>query len=225
MGKTKLGAITIGQSPRSDITPDISGILEPHLELVECGALDNFTYEEVVKKFAPIAGEVSFVSRMRDGRQVELSRSKLLPFIQDCIVKLEAMQCQTIVMFCTGEFPPFKHHVPLIEPCSLLQNIIRGIVGQGPIGILVPTADQIEGIKNRWSNFGIETVLVAASPYDSIEKIKQAVTRFKKDDIELIFLNCIGYSVAMKEIVRETTGCSVMLPRTTIARMMLEIYQ
>ena len=40
--QTKIGAITIGQSPRTDITGDICPLLAPNITLQEYGALDPF---------------------------------------------------------------------------------------------------------------------------------------------------------------------------------------
>ena len=64
----KLGAITVGQSPRTDVTDDIMGIFQGKVEILERGALDGLTVEDI-DKLAPDAGEYVLVSRMRDGSQ------------------------------------------------------------------------------------------------------------------------------------------------------------
>ena len=43
----KVGAITIGQAPRTDILSDVEAILGGELELVQAGALDGMTPAEV----------------------------------------------------------------------------------------------------------------------------------------------------------------------------------
>ena len=43
----KVGAVTIGQSPRDDILRDVEDILGKEMELVQAGALDDMTLEEV----------------------------------------------------------------------------------------------------------------------------------------------------------------------------------
>ena len=50
--KIKVGMVTIGQSPRNDVTSDIKDILGPKIETIECGALDELTLEDV-KKLEP----------------------------------------------------------------------------------------------------------------------------------------------------------------------------
>mgnify|MGYP001754987607 FL=1 len=60
----KLGAITVGQSPRTDVTDDIMGIFQGKVEILERGALDGLTVEDI-DRLAPDAGEYVLVSRMR----------------------------------------------------------------------------------------------------------------------------------------------------------------
>ena len=58
---TKIGAVTIGQSPRVDITADILPLLSSNIELIEAGAMDNYTLEEINEKFAPEEGDTVLV--------------------------------------------------------------------------------------------------------------------------------------------------------------------
>ena len=55
-----LGAITIGQAPRVDITKDILPLLPEHVLLREYGALDDFTYEEIMTRFARRLPEIRY---------------------------------------------------------------------------------------------------------------------------------------------------------------------
>ena len=43
----KIGAITIGQAPRTDVMEDLDDILRGDVELIQAGALDLLTLEEV----------------------------------------------------------------------------------------------------------------------------------------------------------------------------------
>jgi len=43
----KIGLVTIGQSPRTDILPDMLMILGHQYDVVETGALDDYTTEEI----------------------------------------------------------------------------------------------------------------------------------------------------------------------------------
>lgn len=48
----KIGAVTIGQSPRVDVTPDIMPIFGEQVELIQAGALDGLSREEI-ERMAP----------------------------------------------------------------------------------------------------------------------------------------------------------------------------
>ena len=47
----KLGLITIGQSPRIDVVPEIRQIIGHGIEVMEGGALDGLTLDEVRKLY------------------------------------------------------------------------------------------------------------------------------------------------------------------------------
>ena len=47
MEKRKIGAVTVGQSPRTDITADADTFFHGQVEILESGALDSYSLEEV----------------------------------------------------------------------------------------------------------------------------------------------------------------------------------
>ncbi len=44
---TRVGMITIGQSPRVDVVPEVAALVGRPMEVVEAGALDGLSLEEV----------------------------------------------------------------------------------------------------------------------------------------------------------------------------------
>ena len=111
MKQIKIGAITIGQAPRTDITRDILPLLPDYMTLTEYGALDDMTYEEVMSQFAPSEDDEVLVSRMRDGRQAKFTERFIRPLVQQKIDQAEAEGVSAIILFCTGVFPEFRHKV------------------------------------------------------------------------------------------------------------------
>ncbi len=87
--KRKLGTITIGQSPRDDVIPEMLPYLGENVEVIQAGALDGLTYEEILE-FEPKEGDYVLVSKLRDGRSVKFAEKHILPRLQNCIDKLEA---------------------------------------------------------------------------------------------------------------------------------------
>ena len=87
MKQIKIGAITIGQAPRTDITRDILPLLPDYMTLTEYGALDDMTYEEVMAQFAPSEDDEVLVSRMRDGRQANLQNVLSVPLSRRRLIR------------------------------------------------------------------------------------------------------------------------------------------
>ena len=96
MKQIKIGAITIGQAPRTDITRDILPLLPDYMTLTEYGALDDMTYEEVMSQFAPSEDDEVLVSRMRDGRQAKFTERFIRPLVQKKIDQAEAKAYQRL---------------------------------------------------------------------------------------------------------------------------------
>ncbi|WP_461864443.1 AroM family protein [Thermococcus sp.] len=216
----KVGFITIGQSPRVDVVPEI----KPYLgdaRIIECGALDGLTPEEI-KEIAPKEGDYVLVSRLRDGTQVRLSRRKIVERLQKCIEKLEK-EVDIIGVLCTGEFPELKSKKLLVEPSLLLLKTIEAI-GVSKLGVIVPDPDQIELTERKWSSIVKDIKVRSVSPYTGRdEELRRAAQELK--DCELIVLDCIGYSLSAKKIVKNATQRPVVLPRSLMARVIGEILE
>ena len=60
----KVGAITIGQSPRTDVTQDILPLLGDQVELLQAGGLDGLTREEI-EAFQPGPDDYVLISRRK----------------------------------------------------------------------------------------------------------------------------------------------------------------
>ena len=131
----KIGAVTIGQAPRTDITADILPLLPQEIQLVEYGALDDYSYEEVVAEFDPHPDDEVLVSRMRDGRQAKFTERFITPLVQKKIDQAEADGVSAVILFCTGVFPAFKHRGLFLEPQPLFHAVAEKLAGGKKIGV------------------------------------------------------------------------------------------
>ena len=203
MKQIKIGAITIGQAPRTDITRDILPLLPDYMTLTEYGALDDMTYEEVMSQFAPSEDDEVLVSRMRDGRQAKFTERFIRPLVQKKIDQAEAEGVSAIILFCTGVFPEFRHKVLFIEPQPLFHAIAAKMAGNQKIGILVPEPDQVE---------------------QAFDKVVEAASFFKGKNLAFICTDCMGFTMEMKHQIQEVTGLPVLLPRTLVVRILCEMF-
>lgn len=224
MDKVCLAAITIGQSPRVDMTGDMLALLSENIELVEYGALDGFSYEEANSRFSPSDNDDVLVTRMRDGSQIRLAERHVVPLVQDCITRAEKDGVSGIILLCTGKFPKFIHEKLLIIPQPIFQSTAEKLSGSTRVGVIVPDKDQEEQVAGWWKISGVDTEVASGSPYLGMHEVEAAANRLKGKDISFICLDCMGYTLEMKRRVSEITGKPVILPRTLIARLADELY-
>lgn len=219
----KIGAITIGQSPRTDVIPEIQPLLGG-VKLAECGALDGLSPKDIAP-FAPEAGECILVTRLFDGTSVRIAERHILPRIQTLTETLISDGAAAILMLCTGEFPPFRCEKPLIYPQVILHHFVAGVIDRQRLGIITPDVSQIPQSLHRWHKNGIEDVIVEASnPYMDAFSAVSAACALKERGAALIVLDCIGYTAAMKASIQKQTGLPVILPRTVAARAVAELF-
>ena len=112
---------------------------------------------------------------------------------------------------------------PLIYPCRLLDGLVPALARRGKIGVVVPDISQKEQNIRRWDGIAKEVHVVAASPYADMEGIQSAAEKLRELDVDLLILDCIGYTVKMKRIFHQATGKPVLLPRTVLARVVREL--
>lgn len=220
----KIGAITIGQAPRVDITPDIMRLFDEKIELLQAGGLDGLTREEI-QKFAPQDGDYVLVSRLVDGSSVTFAEKHILPRLQTAIDRMEEEGCKLIMMFCTGVFPETltAKKIPLIYPCNILDHLVPLMTKQSNIVCITPSPLQVEQTEEKWSQYVRKVKSIAASPYGDWESLERAAEEAAKEDADLIVMDCMGYSQKMKDMFAQKTGKLVVLPRTLLARVVSEL--
>ena len=220
----KVGFLTIGQSPRTDVMRDLAPLLPPGLEVVEKGALDGLTRREIEEELRPEPGMTVYVSRLRDGSQVSFAKEKILGRMQERIRELEEMGVDLIVILCSGEFPDFESRVPIIYPDKLLKAAVSGIRIRGPLGVFIPLQEQRRYAEEKWSRLGYKPVVEPVSPYRApLKEFVEAAERMASRNVGLIVMDCIGYTFAQKNAVREITGIPVVSTRGLVARLIAEL--
>jgi protein AroM len=216
----RIGLITIGQSPRVDVTPEIKEVLrDVEVEIIECGALDKLRRDEI-RALAPREGEYMLVTRLRDGTEVKVAREKILLLIQECINSLEP-SVDMLGLLCTGEFPELKSRKLLLEPSDLLFKVVESL-RISKLGVIVPNLKQVDLAKRKWHNVTPDLKIMSVSPYTgTLEDLRKASEELR--DRDLIVLDCIGFNTEAKKVVAIASGKLVLIPRTLMARVLREL--
>ncbi|NGP45720.1 AroM family protein [Bacillaceae bacterium SIJ1] len=221
----KIGVVTIGQAPRTDLIPEVEKFFPHNVEFIQRGVLDHFTHEKL-DQIKPEPGQTTLVSRLKDGTDATMAKEKILPIIQQIISEFNQDQVNLIVLACTGEFKPFHSDVPIIYPDYLLNHVAQGIFrNKGQIGIIVPLPEQFKSIEQKWKSAGFKAIPAASSPYAFDEQsLITAANELRNYDINTIVLDCIGYSEQMKVIVKKHSRKNVILSRNIVFKNAAELY-
>ena len=221
--KKVIGTVTIGQSPRTDVIPDVASILGPDIEIREAGALDGLS-PEIIASFAPREGDYVLVTRLADGSSVQVAERHITPRIHEKIAEHFTGGIPVVLLLCTGEFPDFETGGLLIRPQKVLFNAVAAVAKGMRIGILTPSPEQVDQSENRWGSLSPFVRAVPSSPYvNAMEAARTAAEELKEWKAEITVLDCIGYTLAIRSLVREITDRPALLARGVAASMVKEL--
>lgn len=215
LSKTRIGLLTIGQSPREDITSDMKPLLSSDIEIVEYGVLDDLNPEEIAS-LVPQAQEAPLVSRLRDGRQVLLSEKRISELFPEAIDFMNTkMNVSAVGVLCTHEFPKKKYSCPVIFPADYMKFIIDEILDAQMLGVAVPLDSQIEAIRRKWGRK--RTVAVSKSPYVQGKTWSELADVLFEERVDTVILDCIGYKIQDRQRVHNLLNIPVLLPRAILS--------
>jgi len=223
-----IGVVTIGQSPRTDVVPEISGLVcgtdnSREVTFLEKGALDGLTAEEI-ERLAPMDGKDLLATRLRNGAEVTVDKNLIRPRLEQAISELDREGADIIALLCSDEFPPFRSEAPLILPAKLLSGVLSSISINGKLGVMVPSAKQVGTTTLVYQELGFSPIVVGASPYADKNAILNAANGLK-EQVALVVMDCFGYNLEMKNQVSQITGAPVILVRSLLAWTLSECLQ
>ncbi|WP_404455359.1 AroM family protein [Virgibacillus necropolis] len=219
MVRSSVGVLTIGQSPRTDVTPSIQSILGKEIVIIESGGLDSIA-DEKIGFIAPEDDETTYISKLRSGNSIKIGKSKLLPLLQKELKKLEE-KVEVVIMLCTGDFPTLETGMPIIYPDKVLNNTVKAILPSGALGLIIPLEEQRDTLVEKWDHPNLQIITEVASPYEESD-VTGAAKSLKNQGADLIVLDCMGYNELHKQKAIKGSNLPVILPRTLTARIAAE---
>ncbi|HEX5506505.1 MAG TPA: AroM family protein [Thermomicrobiales bacterium] len=221
-----LGVLTIGQAPRPDgLARDVAAVVGPGLTVVERGALDGLSRDDIAA-LRPDPGDYHLVTMLADGTPVQLRKPAILERLQARIAELERAGVAGTLLLCTGAFPAFHHDRPLLLPQGALYGAAIGVAGGGRVGALVPLAAQLPQARDKWRALGVaDPALAVANPYDqdAARRVAEAAAEAREAGAAVLFMDCFGYDLGMRDAARAAFGGPVLLARSLAARLMAEV--
>ena len=218
----RVGAITIGQTPRDDIARELEKVLGPGVRIVLAGALDGLSRAEI-DALAPEVGDAdALITHLRDGGNVLVAKRRIVPRLQACLDRL-ADEVDAFAILCAGVFPPFSSARPVLLPERCLAAMVDAVFDGRRLGVIVPIKEQQASSAERWSRVDPGVVVTVASPYEELGHLVAAAEELRRGGVSLVVMECQGFTAAMKTVVRDVTGAPALLPTTVLARFLAEL--
>jgi protein AroM len=219
-----IGLVTIGQSPRSDVVPDMAAVIGPAIEVREAGALDGLTRAEIAA-LAPTGGDEILVTRLTDGSAVFVGKEKIVRLVEARIAALERGGAMLTALLCTGAFPKLHATRPLIQPHPVLLGTLRGLSWPGRLGVLTPSIPHVPQTEARWRRDGFDAVVAPLSPYEEEDPaaLRRAAEAMREGGAGLVVMDCMGFRRKTRDELAGLTGVPVLLANLLVARVIGEL--
>jgi protein AroM len=215
MALVKVGLLTIGQSPREDVVPEMKPFFFPHIKILEKGLLDNLSPEEI-RRLKPKSGETPLVTRLRKGGAVQLSEKEISSLLPQAIDSMKTkMKVKAVGVLCTHDFHKTQFPPSVIFPFSSLRFLINRIIQVKCLGVVVPLESQIDEAKKKWKKDKV--VVEAKSPYSRGKTWKEIAQIFSQEKVDVVILDCIGYKIKDRRAIQKLLSVPVLLPRVVLA--------
>ena len=220
----KVGLITVGQSPRSDVVPDMAAMLGRDVEIVEAGALDGQSRERIAA-LAPEGDDEILVTRLADGSSVLVGKRHVIPLVEARVAALEDRGVALNVLLCTGAFPRLAARRPLLEPQPLLLGLLRAMTFPGRLGVLTPSERHVPQTTVRWRTSGFDAHVVPLSPYEETDPaaVRRAADELRGGGAGLVVMDCIGFRRKTRDEIASLTGVPMLLANLLVARVAAEL--
>ncbi|NJD19621.1 MAG: AroM family protein, partial [Gemmatimonadetes bacterium] len=156
--RTAVGVHTIGQTPRPDLTEELTARF-PSLRLEVVGALDGLEGAHV-----PACGPRGYPleTRLRDGTRVVVDAAFVEPLLQAAVTALDARVSAHLVL-CAGPFPRLAAPAPPAGSPGRLTPLLRpfdvavahlAARGMRQLDVVVPFAAQAVPSLDKWGAAG-----------------------------------------------------------------------
>lgn len=221
-----IGFATIAEVPRDDVIPTMRELLPPDVRIIERGNLNGLNQAEI-EALAPEPGEVGIVARLKSGGETLLSHKKIFPRMQRLVDDLvEDEGADLIIILCGADWTAIQSPKLVVNPGKVFPSIISALANGRKLGIIKPSAGQVNQEKKRYRALGIDATVTAASPYageERLELARRAAEEIREAGCDLVWMTCIGMDEAMREVVSAVTGKPIILARSILGRIVTEL--
>lgn len=211
----RIGALTIGQSPRRDLVASISQVL-PDAKVLQSGALDELSSSDL-----PGSADLRYPlsTELRDGTSVLVDENFLAPLLQNALERLEEEQVHMTILLCSAPFDSLRGRKPLLKPFEICLSLLRSL-GVSMVGVVTPNEEQSAALNRKWSEQGISCSIwsqtTLENPTASLDAFRAWV---QERSLELILIDFYGIPAKLSASLNR----SVDLPFIDIERLSVSV--
>lgn len=222
----RVAFFTIGESPRSDVVPEMARLLGETVQINEFGALDGLD-AAALAAMAPRDGEYRFATRLRDGAQIQLDAAAAEARLAAVMQQADGAGYDVLVPLCTGTAIASMRTL-VVEPQQVVDHLVAGLSQHcRKVGLVVPLAEQVDFF-HMAVPLSCETQVVHASPYEA--DAGQAALNFAQAgqalaSCDLIVMHCMGYAERMRQAVAQASGRPVLLSNRLVAQALSQLLE
>lgn len=214
---SRIAFVTIGQTPRSDIVPEmmaeIAAGLDAQPSYEEFGVLDGLE-GAALDAYRARDGEHSFATRLASGEEIVSSKALTEERLNELLAEIDGKGFDIVVLLCTGtRIDPLRNTL-VVEAQRIVDSTVEALAAScRNLGVILPLERQVAEFGQRHVFAGDPTV-VSASPYSGGG---MAAGAKGVADCDLVVMHCMGYTAAMLDEVRRTISAPVLLSRRVVA--------
>lgn len=203
----RVGALTIGQSPRPDLLALLHRIPENY-NILEVGALDGLEREDI----ADASGSnYPLTTLLSDGTTVTVGEEFLVPLLQKALNGLEQQSVVGTILLCAGPFSELRGARPLFKPTKVTYSVLKAF-GMHRIGVLCPLEEQMSAVRQKWTTAGFRPTVWTASLDEDPHRVAELVASQVQADgnLECVVLDYVGHTPDQVRSVREVIDVPVL---------------
>jgi protein AroM len=220
--RATLGVVVIGQAPRPEIEAELRLVLGEALPIALVGALDGLSRAEI-DRLTPRDPDDTLFTKLPNGDGVVISKAAVARHAQAQLDRFADAGTDVTLMCCTGAFAGLTARGPVVFPSAVLTGLAAALLPRGRLGIFTPLPEQAEQVRRKWVDQPWQVVVEPLLPIHTPREIAAAAERLAAQRPDLVILDCMSYTTAMKHTVRAITGARTLLGLSCAARAVQEL--
>lgn len=215
----RVAVVTLGQTPRADVVPELCVLAGRPMEAVEFGVLDGVD-ADVLARISPGPGEPALLTRLRDGSDIVMSIDWTSDRMQEIYTEIAGLDIDLVVLMSSllGAVPAPAQTTIFCD--RVVVRTIETFVDAGlRVGILLSLDGQSDMVvRDRMRRPELARVAIAR-PGD---QAALAVAIDELDDCDVLILHSVTYSEEERQKAAARSGKPVVMARQLVASAIRE---